>query len=649
MLEIVVPSTKKYPNVKPKVFCPIRFARYREEGTFGSPPRDWPLLHRNPPVDVHGNKAYGTAAVRGPVLGYGFPSSASADDRQFRVQLMRDVLSDKALLFPVLRDTSVVTLVSPAAGGSLPKPPGGLGYDVADDVIEMRANAVTSIHETVLDIHYQSTSGPLLGSLTIVIYPAIDIQVQVYAVTIDHPTSPIHHGPPQITPATVRSRFERVNHFYEQAGITFTFAQTDANGDPVFIPVNNHHPLIQSMYHMDGVVCTQHEMMHVSSLGNDPTCLNVYLVPAIHPGLNFIGYGNSRTAAEEYRVGAQARYQPTDPRRQFVPQPGIVLASELPDPPGSNENHILTHAIAHEIAHCLEVDHYDGGEPRPGIEQISHVRNDLWAHSNLMYPFATFPAGMDIVNGAPVLNVERLPAPPNNDPGLYCSGLRQRVGYGRTESATVFTLTLVHAGQMLCRKDRRRYPPSSGFGDQVNYLRTFAAAGWYRQYTGTLPASPLPRPPRQGNIQVGSNTFSPNFAPMPQRCANTPPPPNNVSPELHWSNLPPGTSSLAILCEDFDFGNTLHWACFDLPASVASVQEGLTPPPPSFLHGTNDFGTQGYIGPFPPAGTVHQYRFTLYALDVASLGLPAGASGSQVREALRQHTIATTGYMGTYP
>ena len=642
MPEIVVQNTKKYPNGKPKIFCPIKFARYREEGLLAPQTvRDWPILHRNPPVDVHGNKEYGTASVRGPVLGYGFPASAAAADRQFRVQLIRDSVSDKALLFPVLRDTSVVTLVSPAAGVSLPKPPGGLGYDMADDVIEMQASAVTAIHQTVLDIHYKSTTGPLLGSLTIIIYPAVDIPLQIYAVTIDHPAAPVHHGPPQITPATVRSHFERVNHYYEQAGITFTFAQTDANGDPVFIAVDNHGPL-QPLYAMDGMVSNQAEIMHVSSFGNDPNCLNVYLVPAMAVTLNFIGYGISRSAAEEYRVAVQS-LPSTDPRSQITPQPGILIASELPDPFYPNYNHILTHAIAHEIAHCLEVDHYDGGEPRPRPDQTSHVRNDLWAHANTMHPFGTF------ARGGMVPGIERQRTPPNNEEGLYCSRLRQRVGYGQTSYSTPLSVVLVHAGQMFCRRDRRRNPPNSGFGDQVNYLRTFAAAGWYRQYTGPLPASPLPRPPRGPQMELASGTFTPNFATMPQRCSNTPPTPNNVSPQFYWSNLPPGTLSLAIVCEDVNANNAIHWACFDLPGNIFNINEGLTPPPPSFRQGTNDFGTQGYTGPFPPPGQVHEYRFTLYALDVASLGLPAGAAGGQVRVAISKHYIDSTTYSGTYP
>jgi Raf kinase inhibitor-like YbhB/YbcL family protein len=53
------------------------------------------------------------------------------------------------------------------------------------------------------------------------------------------------------------------------------------------------------------------------------------------------------------------------------------------------------------------------------------------------------------------------------------------------------------------------------------------------------------------------------------------------------------------------------------------------------------------MGPCPPAGT-HRYFFRLYALDVPTLGLRAGASREQVEHALKGHTVAVAELMGRY-
>jgi Raf kinase inhibitor-like YbhB/YbcL family protein len=65
--------------------------------------------------------------------------------------------------------------------------------------------------------------------------------------------------------------------------------------------------------------------------------------------------------------------------------------------------------------------------------------------------------------------------------------------------------------------------------------------------------------------------------------------------------------------------------------------------------GKNDFGKTGYGGPCPPRGHgAHRYFFTLSALDIASLGLPAGASRQQVDAKMRGHVIASARVMGKY-
>jgi Raf kinase inhibitor-like YbhB/YbcL family protein len=126
----------------------------------------------------------------------------------------------------------------------------------------------------------------------------------------------------------------------------------------------------------------------------------------------------------------------------------------------------------------------------------------------------------------------------------------------------------------------------------------------------------------------------------------------DVSPALEWQDVPEGTRSLALICDDPDAprGTWVHWVLFDLPADTTQLPEGV--PAKETLEsgarqGTNDFGKIGYGGPSPPAGKPHRYFFKLYALD-AELGLAAGAKKQQVEKAMQGHILGQGQLMGTY-
>jgi Raf kinase inhibitor-like YbhB/YbcL family protein len=122
----------------------------------------------------------------------------------------------------------------------------------------------------------------------------------------------------------------------------------------------------------------------------------------------------------------------------------------------------------------------------------------------------------------------------------------------------------------------------------------------------------------------------------------------NVSPPLRWDGAP-AAQSFALIADDPDApgGTFTHWVLFDIPAAQRELPEGLAAGALG-VAGRNDFGNVGYGGPCPPRGAPHRYLFTLSALDVATLKLPANASRSEVEAAIRGHILGQAKLMGRY-
>lgn len=121
----------------------------------------------------------------------------------------------------------------------------------------------------------------------------------------------------------------------------------------------------------------------------------------------------------------------------------------------------------------------------------------------------------------------------------------------------------------------------------------------------------------------------------------------DISPPLHWSDVPAGTQSFALIMDDPDApaGTWVHWVLFNLPANLYDLPEKATPPQGS-LEGKNSWGRLGYGGPCPPRGS-HRYFFKLYTLDTI-LNVASGASKEQLLKAMDGHTLAQAELMGTY-
>lgn len=124
----------------------------------------------------------------------------------------------------------------------------------------------------------------------------------------------------------------------------------------------------------------------------------------------------------------------------------------------------------------------------------------------------------------------------------------------------------------------------------------------------------------------------------------------DLSPALEWTDAPAQTQSLALIVDDPDapVGTWNHWLLYDIAPTVHSLAQGFQPGQAG-VSGTNDFGKQGYGGPCPPKGHgPHRYYFKLFALNVPSLGLKAGAKRAELDRALKGHILAEAQYMGRY-
>ena len=132
----------------------------------------------------------------------------------------------------------------------------------------------------------------------------------------------------------------------------------------------------------------------------------------------------------------------------------------------------------------------------------------------------------------------------------------------------------------------------------------------------------------------------------------------NLSPELHWRGAPPGTSSFVLTLFDPDEHSTpsgwWHWIVYDLPPTADMVAKGAgVADSPSLPHGTlqgrSDLGEDAYHGPCPAKGDrPHRYTFTLYALNVAKLPVPANSSGAMIVSTAQEHILGKAVFVAHY-
>lgn len=125
----------------------------------------------------------------------------------------------------------------------------------------------------------------------------------------------------------------------------------------------------------------------------------------------------------------------------------------------------------------------------------------------------------------------------------------------------------------------------------------------------------------------------------------------NVSPPLAWTEIPQGTKSFALICDDPDapVGTWVHWVVYEIPAEIRQLPENFPPKEETdhgIRQGLNDFRNIGYGGPCPPGGK-HRYFFKLYALDVKP-DLEPGISREELLLAMEGHVLEEAKLMGLY-
>lgn len=136
------------------------------------------------------------------------------------------------------------------------------------------------------------------------------------------------------------------------------------------------------------------------------------------------------------------------------------------------------------------------------------------------------------------------------------------------------------------------------------------------------------------------------------------------SPPLKWSNVPDGTKSFALICDDPDAPSPdrptadpwVHWLIYNIPGDSTELPERisrkLNPDEVSGAsQGRNSWPENniGFRGPMPPpeSGT-HRYFFRLFALDDQLASCSDSIDKTQLLAAIKGHVLAEAQLMGRY-
>jgi len=122
----------------------------------------------------------------------------------------------------------------------------------------------------------------------------------------------------------------------------------------------------------------------------------------------------------------------------------------------------------------------------------------------------------------------------------------------------------------------------------------------------------------------------------------------DISPPLRWENVPKGTNSFALICNDPDArgGTWIHWLVFNMPGTVTHLPANANVAYYKGTEGVNAWGTNDYGGPCPPVRK-HRYVFDLYALS-EPIRVKKTAKKPEVVRAMQDKILAKARLTGTY-
>jgi Raf kinase inhibitor-like YbhB/YbcL family protein len=127
----------------------------------------------------------------------------------------------------------------------------------------------------------------------------------------------------------------------------------------------------------------------------------------------------------------------------------------------------------------------------------------------------------------------------------------------------------------------------------------------------------------------------------------------DTNPELTVSGVVDAAETLAIVVEDLDADDYVHWTLWNVPADIGTIPRSVAKrEQPPFAEGArqgeNDAGGIGYVGPCPPeSDDPHSYRFRLSAVST-TLDLAGGASRDELADALSGNVIDSTSLTAQY-
>ncbi len=132
---------------------------------------------------------------------------------------------------------------------------------------------------------------------------------------------------------------------------------------------------------------------------------------------------------------------------------------------------------------------------------------------------------------------------------------------------------------------------------------------------------------------------------------------DNVSPALTWRGAPKGTQSYAVTVYDPDAptgSGWWHWVVYNLPADASELPAHAGDAdgkllPTGAVQGRTDFGAPGFGGACPPVGDKpHRYIFTVHALKVPKIEVPADASAALIGFMLNANRLGKASFTAKY-